>query len=128
MKAFIFLLCWLPVFGVMGAQPNYTDILQSIRQGNMQSLSAYLDQKVELTIGSTDHIADANKTAELVGDFLKKNPVSTCAIVHSGSASDKSSYYLIGKLVAGGKAYRLYLLLKPKGNKHLIQEMRFEAM
>jgi hypothetical protein len=128
MRAFIFLLCWLPIFGVMGAQPNYTDILQSIRQGNMQTLVSYLDQKVELTIGSTDHVADANKTAELVGDFLKKNPVSTCAIVHSGAANDNSSFYLIGRMVAGGKPYRLYLLLKPKANKHLIQEMRFEAM
>jgi hypothetical protein len=124
MKSFILLLVLLP--NLLLAQPNYTTVLQAIRQSNMQALATYWDTQVELTIGTSDHFYDATKTSELVADFLKKNKPSECTIVHSGSASDKSSHYLIGKLVAGGKVYRLYILFKAKADKYVIQEMRFE--
>lgn len=108
------------------AQPNYTAIAQLIKQGNTQVLATHWDTQVEITLNETDGFYDVAQASQLLGDFFAKNKPADCSIAHSGAARDGSSYYCIGNLTAGGKKYRLYILFKSKGDKFVVQEMRFE--
>lgn len=124
MKKILLILLFMPL--VAWAQPNYNAILQAIKQNNIEALTQYWDNIVDLTIGNTDYTYDAKQVKSALDDFLSKNKPTQCNIVHTGAARDGSSYYMIGKLVAGGKAYRIYILFRQKQDKYLIQEFRFE--
>ena len=124
MKKILLFLLFMPF--IAWAQPNYNAILQPIKQNNIEALSPYWDNIVDLTIGSTDYTYDAKQVKLALEDFLSKNKPTQCSIVHTGTARDNSSYYLIGKLIAGSKTYRIYILFRQKQDKYLIQECRFE--
>ena len=124
MKKILFLFLFVPFFA--WAQPNYNLVLQEIKKGNVQALVQYWDNMVDLTIGHTDYSNDAKHIQSLVDDFLTKNKPTHCSVVHTGAARDNTSFYVIGKLIAGGKNYRMYILFKERNSKYVIQELRFE--
>jgi len=65
--------------------------------------------------------------AELVlRDFFSTNPVKSFEVVHKGE--NAGSQYCIGTLVTKSGSFRTTIFMKQKGDRLLLQELRFENM
>ena len=64
--------------------------------------------------------------AELVlKDFFNNNPVKSFEVLHKGE--NAGSQYCIGTLVTKGGSFRTTIFMNQKGDKQLLQEIRFES-
>lgn len=125
MKSLIFLLMMAPSFALM--QPNLAPIKKALSSGDIETLSTYFDDTVEIAVGDNEDIYDKAQAKDIVGQFFADNAPKTFSEVHKGTSKGNDSQYFIGNLVAGGKNYRTYIFLKVGTDKFLIQELRIEA-
>lgn len=124
MKTLLFTLILLPQ--ILTTQPNFNAIIGAIQKGDIYTLSQFLDNEVELVINDEDGTYNKSQATNIIQDFFNKEKPSVCSITNTGSSRNQGSYYCIGKLIAGGKNYRVNLFFKEKGGKYMIQEMRIE--
>jgi len=124
MKTILFTLLILPL--TTFNQPNFNAVIAALQKADMPLLTEHLDNNVEIVINDSDGSYSKAQAATLIKNFLSKNKPSICSIAHSGSARDQGSYYCIGKMVAGGRKYRINIFFKEVNSKYLIQEMRIE--
>lgn len=110
----------------MMAQPSFSTIINVLKGGEVNSISDYMDEQVELAVGNQNGTYPKVQALTMVNVFFQQNKPSNCTLVHSGSARDGASYYCIGSLTAGGKKYRVYIFFKKLRSVYKIQEMRIE--
>ncbi len=125
MKSLIFLLVMAPSFALM--QPNLEPIKKALSKGDIETLSTYFDETVEIAVGENEDIYDKAQAKDIVGRFFADNAPKTFSEVHKGTSKGNDAQYFIGNLVAGGKSYRTYLFMKVGSEKYLIQELRIES-
>jgi hypothetical protein len=124
MKTLSFMLLFLPQ--LLLTQPNFNAVVGAIQKGDIASLSQHLDNEVELVINDDDGTYNKSQATNIIQKFLTTNKPSNCSIANTGAARNNGSYYLIGKLTAGGQSYRVNIFFKEVSGKYLIQEMRIE--
>lgn len=124
MKTISFILLLLPQF--MFTQPNFNAVVGAIQKGDISSLSQHLDNEVELVINDDDGTYNKAQATSIIQKFFSNNKPSNCSIANTGAARNNGSYYLVGKLAAGGQNYRINIFFKEVSGKYMIQEMRIE--
>jgi hypothetical protein len=107
-------------------QPNFQAVTKAVETANIAVIAQYLDNTVEVTIGDSDGGYSKAEAQALLTGFLAKQKPSKCSVVHSGKARDGESYFCIGRLLAGGVEYRVYLFFKKIDAAYKLQEVRFE--
>lgn len=107
------------------ANDIYDKVATAIKSGNAKELAAMFDNSIEITILESEQTYSKAQAEQVVKDFFLKNPPKTFEVIHRGS-SNEGSKYGIGTLTASGKTFRVYFLVKQKGQVSLIQELRFE--
>ena len=111
---------------ILFAQPNLSAVSTALAKGDVASLSQFFDATVEIVTETVDGSYSKADASNLLKDFFSKSKASGFTISSSGAARDKGSHYCIGKLVAGGKNYRINIFFKEVGGNFLIKEMRIE--
>lgn len=99
-------------------------IIQSIREGNANKLSPLFNTSVRLVILEKDNVYSRSQAVMIMKDFFKKNPPRSFSIIHQGGKAN--ARYGIGILKTSKQTYRVYLLIKPNGNKSFIHQLRIE--
>ena len=107
------------------ANDIYDKVILAIKAGNAKELASMFDNSIELTILENEQTYSKAQAEQVVKDFFVKNQPKTFEVIHRGS-SNEGSKYGIGTLTTGGKTFRVYFLVKQKGQVSLIQELRFE--
>ncbi|MBP7183926.1 MAG: DUF4783 domain-containing protein [Saprospiraceae bacterium] len=107
---------------------NISAITKALSEGNVEVLSQYFDNSVEIGVMSDENMYDKAKAKQVLLSFFAKHKPTSYKIVHQGASKGNDSQYTIGSLVANGNEnYRVYIYLKSEGNgKYLIQEFRLE--
>ncbi len=114
----------LLIFAVSFKAISFDEIVKAFKSGNAVRISVFFDNTVEISI-SEKSIPYSKSQAELVlRDFFSTNEVQDFEIIHQGDNS--GSQYCIGNLMTKNGTYRTTIFVKLKGNKQLIQEIRFE--
>ena len=108
------------------AQPNLTVVSAALSKGDVTSLSQYFDVNLEIVTETLDGSYTKAQATTLLKEFFAKSKPAGFTISSSGAARDKGSHYCIGKLVAGGKNYRINIFFKEVNSAFLIKEMRIE--
>jgi len=103
---------------------NLPAITQAISKGDVNTLSQYFDNSVEITVLDQEDIYNKSQAVSVVKNFFAKNKPTSFQKIHQGDSKD--SMYCIGNLKAGGNTFRVYIYLKEKNGQHLIQELRFD--
>jgi len=109
-------------FFVTADEQEETDkqIITAITAGNAENLSKYFNSMVDCGImGNEDTYSKAQAT-RIIQDFFDKYPVKSLKITKQGTSTD-GSRFSIGELVAGGKMFRLFYLLKKISGSYVIQ-------
>jgi hypothetical protein len=129
MKNLIFLMFLVPAIAFANNQQNnpaLEAISTALGAGDVNALSKYLADNVEISIQDKEQTYAKAKAMEVLKGFFDSNKPKAFAQVHKGQSRENSDQYCIGNLSATAGSYRVYLYLKVNGANISIQEMRFD--
>ena len=127
MKNLIFVLLMLPIasFANQG-NPGLEAISVALNTGDIETLSKYFADNVEISIDDKEQTHPKAKASEVLRTFFDANKPKAFSQVHKGTSRESSDQYCIGNLTATTGNYRVYLYLKVNGNSLQIQEIRMD--
>ncbi len=97
-------------------------IISALNEGNAGTLSGYLNDNVELVIGSQNDVFSKQQATGIIADFFRKNRTSSFVLLHKGNKDAAS--FAIGTLKTSAGTYRVYVLTR----KNEIQQLRIEPL
>lgn len=119
------------VVGVMlvlvSFRPVYSldDITYAIRLGNAGELSRYLDNRVDISLPEKSDNYSKIQAEMIIRDFFTTNGVRNFVVRKLGFSG--GSEYCVGILQTRNGDYRTTLFIRQKGDRQLLQELRFQV-
>jgi hypothetical protein len=126
MKTLIFVLLFSPAFLFAQGATGLDAISAALNSGDVETLSKYFLDNVEISIQDKEQIYTKAKAADVLRSFFDANKPKSFSQVHKGTSRESSDQYCIGNLSAVTSDYRVYLYLKVSGNSISIQEIRMD--
>lgn len=107
---------------------DYTldDITGAIRVGNAGGLSQFLDSRVDISLPDKSDTYSKIQAEMIIRDFFSTNVVQNFLIKHKSKIGGGSEF-CVGVLQTRNGDYRTTLVVKQKGDRQLLQELRFQA-
>lgn len=100
-------------------------VVVALKSGNANLLSRYFDSRVDISLPEKSDNYSRIQAEMILKDFFSTNGgVKSFDLKHRGE--NNGSNYIIGILMTNNGRYRTTLFLKQKGDKHFLQEMRFQ--
>ncbi len=100
------------------------DIAGAMRSGNVGQLSRYLDTRVDISLPEKSDTYSKSQAEMIIRDFFTTNVVQNFLVKHKGE--NGGSEFCVGVLQTRNGDYRTTLFIKQKGEKQLLQEIRFQ--
>lgn len=125
MTKFIFINVLITALSFSGmAQPS--SIENALKTLKSESITPYLDKRVELTIADYSGMVSSTEAARRLSEFYSQKKPSRYKTNHDAQSKGEETQYFIGSLSTSTGSYRMYFFLKSKGSQWLIQELRIE--
>ena len=115
----IALLSFKPAFSI-------DEVAVAMRSGNATELSKYLDNRVDITLPDKADTYSKTQAEMIIRDFFTTNSVQTFEVKHKGE--NGGSEFCIGTLKTKNGDFRTVLFMRLKGDKQLLQEIRFQPV
>ncbi|HEV2480387.1 MAG TPA: DUF4783 domain-containing protein [Puia sp.] len=115
-----------PLYPLNEAHYTLDDITGAIRIGNAGELSQYLDSRVDISLPDKSDTYSKIQAEMIIRDFFSTHGVRNFLIKHRGS-NGGGSEFCVGVLQTRNGDYRTTLFVKQKGDRQLLQELRFQA-
>ncbi len=106
--------------------PNLPQIVKALNSGDADALSAFFDNKVEISILEKEGVFNKAAATDILRNFFKTHRTGSFTMIHRGSSKGKDSKYIIGNLAKGNTTYRVYVFIKIQEKRSVIQELRIE--
>ena len=124
------LLLFLVTATALVAFPSPQDVFkgveQNIQKSDVNALSSYFANSVELTIEEREGTYSKSQAQVVIKNFFNKTSPFRFELRHNGSSGPKDKY-AIGILTASdGTTYRTFISLRMNENGYEVQEIRFE--
>jgi hypothetical protein len=100
------------------------EILGAIKKGDALKISRHFDNLVEITLNDKSNSYSRTQAEVVLKDFFSNNNVRSFTIIHR--VNSNNGEYCVGTLNTTSGEYRTTILFKNKGDKKMVQEMRFE--
>ena len=117
-----FLAVFLSSFFLM--RVGIDDVIAAMKTGNAAMVAKYFDNSVEISMPDKSNSYSKSQAELVLKDFFLSSPVKSFDIIHKGE--NAGSEYCIGTLLTKNGAYRTTIFMKQKGDKQVLQELRFE--
>ena len=101
------------------------EVVSALRTGNTAQVAKFFDNTIEITMPDKSNSYSKSQAELVLKDFFTNNPVQRFEVIHKGE--NAGSEYCIGTLVTKGGSFRTTIFMKQKGDKQLLQEIRFES-
>ena len=124
MKKFITLLFAYILLTSFNSLVGIEEVVASLKTGNAGQIARYFDNTVEITLPEKTNSYSKSQAEIILKDFFNNNAVKDFQVIHKGD--NAGSQYCIGKLVTKSNTYRTTIFMKQKGDRQLLQEIRFE--
>ena len=121
-KSFFILIISLSPF-LSGAQ---ADLGTALGKGDVAGISAFLGEKIELTIGAKEEVLAKSAAQVRLREFYAAHVPKGFKMMHSGNSKTNDSNFQIGELTTDKGAFRVYLYFSEQASKRVVTEMRFE--
>jgi hypothetical protein len=105
-------------FGQIPAQ-----IISGLKAGDAKIVASYFNENIELVVLERELVCSQAQGEQILKDFFTRNKPSDFKITHQGG---EDSSYAIGKMQTGNGNFRVYFLLKSKGSKSQIVQLRID--
>jgi len=100
------------------------EILGAIKKGDAIRISRHFDNLVEITLNDKSRSYSRTQAEVVLKDFFSNHNVRSFTIIHR--VNSNNGEYCVGTLNTSGGEYRTTILFRTKGDKKLVQELRFE--
>ena len=109
-------------------RPTYTldEITYALRAGNAGELSRFLDSRVDISLPDKSDSYSKIQAEMIIRDFFSTNGVQNFLVKHKGT-NGGGSEFCTGVLQTRNGDYRTTIFVKQKGDKQLLQELRFQT-
>lgn len=98
----------------------------SMYSRNAQEMSDFFDNTIELTYSNTHSTYSRGHAMVILNNFYSKNLPTSFNIDYTGISANKDAHYVIGTASTQNGQFRVYLYIKNKGGKFVIQEMKID--
>lgn len=105
---------------------NMDAVVSAIRMGNVNQLSSYFDARVDISLPDKSDTYSKTQAEMVIGDFFTTNGVQNFKITQQGESG--GNIYCAGVLQTHTGKFRTTLFFKQKGDKHFLQEIRFQSV
>jgi hypothetical protein len=109
---------------VLSSFVSIDEVVSAIKGGNASQLSKYFDNMIEINLPDKSNTYSKKQGELVLKDFFNSNGVKSFDVVHRGE--NAGAQFIIGTLSTKNGDYRTTLYMKQKGDKELLQELRFE--
>lgn len=120
----------LIIFGQLASMGQTDDISNKItsalKTADASKLAINFNSTIDLQVDKTDGSFSKNQAEVIIREFFKKSPVKSYSTNHLGSSNDGSNYIIGTYTSTTNKKYRVYVLLKNRDGKLLINQLQFE--
>jgi len=110
--------------GIMSFAQVPDEVILSLKTGDASTLSNYFNENIELVVLDKDDVYSKEQAKQIVASFFSANSPQRFAIIHQGGK--EGARYAIGNLTTTTGVFRVYFLLKEKGQKAYIHQFRIE--
>ena len=100
------------------------EVVSAIRVNRMQDIDKYMESFVTISINNIQSIYSHNQAQVILRDFFDKNDPKDLLVMDSGTPTSSSAFVIGGYDAANGTKYIVYVLMKMKDNKFVLQEIR----
>jgi hypothetical protein len=105
---------------------NMDAVIAAIRSGNVNQLSSFFDSRVDISLPDKSDTYSKTQAEMVIGDFFNNNVVENFKITQQGESG--GILFCAGTLQTRSGNYRITLFFKHKGDKHFLQEIRFQSV
>jgi hypothetical protein len=105
---------------------NIDDVATAIRSGNVDQLSLYLDNRVDISLPDKTDTYGKIQAEMIIRDFFTLNVVRNFQVKQKGQ--NAGMFYCIGVLQTHHGNFRTSLFMKQKGDRQYLQELRFQPV
>lgn len=123
MKKF-FTYCIIALIYCLSSFVSVDEVISAIKNGSASQLSKFFDTTIEITLPDKTNAYSKSQGELVLKDFFENNVVKNFEIVHKGE--NAGIQFIIGTLDTKNGEYRTTIYMKQKGDKQLLQELRFE--
>ena len=120
----------LAPISVEGQTPQKGDVFvpisKYISQGDVQSLSAWFADNLEISIISSANDSSKKQARQILKSFFDDHPPRAFEITHQASSANMK--YALGSLTAGGEIYQVTIFLNLKGDAYQIQQFKIDRI
>jgi len=102
------------------------EVVSAIKSGDASKMSRYFDNLVEITLNERSNSYSKSQAEIILKDFFGNNNVKNFQVVHKGTSNDAE--FCIGSLSTRGGEFRTTIFMKTRGDKKVLQELRFEGL
>jgi hypothetical protein len=103
---------------------DLSHIVSAFKSGRTQTVAAFMDPEVDVAVpGASKKCLPAEAVAAMDAFFGENSPT---AFTVAHNAEKKESGFLVGKLTAGGREFRVNLTYRISDGKAVIQSVRIE--
>ena len=103
---------------------SFSEVVSAIRSGKANEVAKYFDNTVEITLPEKSNSYSKSQAELVLYKFFTNNAVTNFEVIHKSESA--GSQYCIGNLTTNNGVYRTTIYMKQKGEKELVQELRFE--
>ena len=118
------------LFGVSASAQTAGDVFSPIakylEKGDVESLSAWFADNLEISIFSRTSDTSRNQAKQIVKSFFKTYSPRTFVISHK--AGRPNMKYALGVLTAGGEMFNVTIFVGLKDSEYKIQQMKIERI
>ncbi|RYD81996.1 MAG: DUF4783 domain-containing protein [Sphingobacteriales bacterium] len=100
------------------------DVVSALKTGNASQIAKYFDNTVEIALPAKTNSYSKSQAEMVLKDFFSTNTVKGFKPLHKGD--NGGSQFCIGTLQTKSASYRTTIYMKQKGDKQVLQEIRFE--
>lgn len=100
------------------------DVISAIKLGDASQLSKFFDNTIEITLPDKSNAYSKSQGELVLKDFFNNNGVKGFEVVNKGE--NAGAKFVVGTLTTTNGNYRTTIYMKQKGDKELLQELRFE--
>lgn len=124
MKRFFTLIAITAILSSFSAFLSIDEVVSALKNGDAAQIAKHFDNTVEITMPDKSNSYSKNQAEVVLKDFFSTNGVKSFEVNHKGE--NAGSQYCIGTLVTKNGSFRTTVFMKQKGDRQLLQEIRFE--
>ena len=102
---------------------NIDEVVSAIRSGNSAEVAKYFDSRVDIALPDKSDTYSKAQAEMIIRDFFNSKGVTGFEVKHKGE--NGGAQFCVGILKTKNAEYRTHLFMRQRGDKQLLQEIRF---